>query len=46
MFSMIVLIFYGIDRFISEYKTQVTTKERKEALDFDKEESSWNPSLV
>jgi len=46
MFSMIVLICYGIDRFISECKTQLTKKEQRIALDFDKEESSWNPSLV
>ena len=46
MFSMIVLICYVIEHFISEGKTQLTKKEQRTALDFDKEESSWNPSLV
>ena len=46
MFSVIALICYGIDRLIREYKTQQTKKEQKAALDYDKEDPSWNPSFV
>jgi len=46
MFSIIVLICYGIDRVISGYKTRQTKKEQQEALVCGKEEPTWNPSFA
>ena len=42
MFSMIALICYGIDQFISEYKTKQTKNGQIGIHDYDKEEPSWN----
>ena len=46
MLSIIALIFYGIDCFISKSKPQQTQKEHIVVLDYDKEEATWNPSFV
>ena len=46
MFSMIVLICYEIDRFISEYRVKQTKKEQRKARDYGKGEPSWNQSFV
>ena len=46
MFSMIALICYGIDQFISEHRTKQMKKGQKFIHEYDKEEPSWNQSFA